>query len=103
MDALLAGLKETQTDLGEISDCTATIRWLKTKKIIHSREGQHLRGYLEHRASKSTAQFVDFWHDHWGLPAFRESWIRYLGLYAGRVPPKSQTASGLDEVSAVKA
>lgn len=101
MDVLLAILKETQTDLGEISDCTATIRWLKEKKIIHSNEGQHLRGYLEHRASKSTAQFIHFWRDHWGLPAFRECWIRYLAVYAGRVPPKSQTLSGQDEIPAV--
>jgi CHAD domain-containing protein len=101
MDVLLASLKETQTALGEVSDCTATIRWLKDKKLIHSNEGQHLRGYLEHRASKSTTQFVDFWHDHWGLPAFRECWIRYLAVYAGRVPPKTQMSSGLDEISAV--
>lgn len=93
MDALLASLKETQTALGEISDCTATIRWLKDKKLIHSDEGKHLRGYLEHHALKSTAQFVDFWRDHWGLPAFRECWIRYLAVYAGRVPPKSQMPS----------
>ena len=103
MEALLASLKETQTDLGEISDCTATIRWLKDKKLIHSKEGQHLRGYLEHRASKSTVQFVHFWRDHWGFPAFRECWIRYLAVYAGRLPPKSQTTAGLDEISAAKA
>jgi CHAD domain-containing protein len=101
MDALLSMLKETQTNLGEISDCTATVRWLREKKLIQSEEGQHLRGYLEHRASKRAAQFADLWHNHWGLAAFRECWIRYLAAHAGRVPPKSQMPSGLDEISAV--
>ena len=87
MDILLANMKESQTDLGEISDCTATIAWLKEKKIVRRPEGQHLRGYLEHRAAKDVTKFVNYWRDHFGFPAFYEHWIRYLKIYAGRVPP----------------
>lgn len=87
MDELLATLKDGQTDLGEISDCTATIAWLKEKKIVRRPEGQHLRGYLERRAAKGATKFANYWRDHFGLPAFREHWIRYLKVYAGRMPP----------------
>jgi CHAD domain-containing protein len=87
MDELLVSLKESQTDLGEISDCTATIAWLKEKKIVRRREGQHLRSYLEHRAAKGATKFANYWRDHFGLPVFHDHWTRYLKVYAGRMPP----------------
>jgi CHAD domain-containing protein len=105
MDDLLASLKDSQTDLGEISDCTATIAWLKEKKIVRRPEGQHLRGYLEHRAAKGATKFANYWRDHFGLPAFREHWIRYLKVYAGRMPPglrrqpSADTAAESDQVA----
>jgi CHAD domain-containing protein len=99
MDDLLDSLKGSQTDLGEISDCTATISWLKEKKIIQSAEGQHLKSYLEYRAAKGARQFTVFWSDHWGLPAFREHWIRYLAVYAGRVPPKLRVKAAAAETA----
>lgn len=103
MDELLSSLKGSQTDLGEISDCTATIRWLKDKKILRSPEGQHLKSYLDHRAAKGARQFTEFWGDHWGLAAFREHWIRYLAVYAGRRPPKPPASAPGPQAAATEA
>jgi CHAD domain-containing protein len=100
MDDLLTSLKESQTELGEISDCTATIAWLKEKKIVRRPEGQHLRSYLEHRAAKGATKFVNYWSDHFGLPAFREHWIRYLKIYAGRMPPRPRKRTSAETVGA---
>jgi len=87
MDDLLASLRETQSYLGEISDATATLAWLKRQNLQQTPEVLHLRHYLERRAGKGAGRFITYWEDHWGLPVFRERWISYLGRYAGRMPP----------------
>jgi CHAD domain-containing protein len=91
MDGLLDSLRETQSYLGEVSDATATLAWLKRQNLQQTPEAVHLRHYLERRAGKGTSRFVSYWHDHWGLPVFRDRWINYLGRYAGRVPPVRRT------------
>jgi CHAD domain-containing protein len=87
IDGLLETLRETQSSLGEVSDATATLEWLKRRNLQQIPEAVHLRHYLERRAGKGTSRFVTYWHDHWGFPAFRDRWISYLGRYAGQMPP----------------
>lgn len=87
MDELMTIMRETQTHLGDISDATATLRWLEERKLHKAPEAQHLRRYLEQRTSRSSDRFFSAWRDRWGLPAFRDGWISYLARYAGRIPP----------------
>jgi CHAD domain-containing protein len=90
MDDLIAAFKDTQTRLGDISDATATTAWLKSEGIHRRPEAQQLQLFLHQRARKLSAQFVEYWRDHWGLPAFRQQWIRYLARYAGQAPQKAE-------------
>jgi CHAD domain-containing protein len=89
MDNLIAALKDTQTRPGDVSDATATTAWLKSQGIHHTPEARQLHLFLHHRAQKLSAQFVEYWQDHWGLPAFREQRIRYLARFAGHAPPSA--------------
>jgi|SRR6185437_10037868 len=86
MDDLIAAFKDTQTRLGDISDATATTAWLKNQDIHRTPEAQQLQVFLHQRARKLSAQFVEYWRDHWGLPAFRQQWVHYLARYAGQAP-----------------
>lgn len=89
MDDLIAAMKDTQTRLGDINDAIATTAWLKRQRIHRRPEVQQLHVFLHHRARKLSAQFMEYWLDHWGLPAFRQRWIHYLARYAGQAPPSA--------------
>ena len=101
MDDLIAALKDTQTRLGDITDSTATTAWLKSQGIHHRPEARQLQLFLQHRAQKLSAQFVEYWREHWGLPAFRQQRIHYLARFAGQAPPsavkRAQTAGSPPE------
>jgi CHAD domain-containing protein len=89
MDDLIAAFKETQTRLGDISDAIATMDWLKSQGIHRRPEAQQLQLFLHHGTQKLAAQFLEYWQDHWGLPAFRQQWVRYLARFAGQAVPSA--------------
>ncbi|MGH9696214.1 MAG: CHAD domain-containing protein, partial [Bryobacteraceae bacterium] len=95
MDDLIAAFKDTQTRLGDISDATATTAWLKSQGIQRRPEAQQLQLFLRHRTRKLSTQFVEYWRDHWGLPALRQQRVRYLARYAGQAPqPAASSPAG---------
>jgi CHAD domain-containing protein len=89
IDDLIAAFKDTQTRLGDISDATTTTDWLKSQGIHRTSEARQLQFFLHHRARKLSTQFVEYWRNHWGLPAFRQQWVHYLARYAGQAPPSA--------------
>jgi CHAD domain-containing protein len=90
MDELLATLKETQSQLGDITDGAATLRWLRNRAFGQTPEAQQLKLFLDLQRNKLNARFADYWMQHWGLSAFEERWAAYLRRYAGQMPPRAR-------------
>jgi CHAD domain-containing protein len=88
MDELLATLKETQSQLGDITDGAATLRWLKSHELQQTPEVQQLKLFLDLQSDKLCARFADYWMEHWGQSAFEDRWAAYLRRYAGQMPPQ---------------
>jgi CHAD domain-containing protein len=87
MDELLSTLKETQSQLGDVTDAAATVAWLRKHGLDKTPEAYQLKLFLDLRGDKLSGKFADYWNDHWGLPAFHDRWISYLRRYAGKMPP----------------
>jgi|HigsolmetaAR201D_1030396.scaffolds.fasta_scaffold08059_7 Uncharacterized conserved protein len=72
-------LRKVQQLLGSINDAAVTRRLLDPKP-----DASAAIAFLDRRIEEKITEFQNFWKKYFGAPGERESWVRYLRLYAGK-------------------
>ena len=78
IDRRIDELKTVQGYLGEISDCSATIRLLRKAGPADSPESKRFAAFLQDRERQRTACFLDHWRTDFDAAGRLEAWLAYL-------------------------
>ena len=84
LEQRLESLKEIQTLLGEINDCTAALRVASAILSVKSPDYLRAERFLQARSKRLCAAFTKHWKEKFDAPGREDWWVSYLARAKSR-------------------
>jgi CHAD domain-containing protein len=74
----LASIRHLQDRLGEISDCSTSLKLLRDYSGVNPSAEAQLKRHLDRKLNESLTSFMQYWRQELNDPSQEAQWVRYL-------------------------